>query len=140
MKAKECRSVQDVTRWLASKGFTPSENAFVDHVDRVHGSTSLHYKTIRNGALVFAKDFQGRLAIDVNDNDVDDDAMPFDDEREALTWLYRKILTVFGPRGYGVLDELFFDGFGWIKEWPADNHPISGHDGHLHAGFQKLRW
>jgi hypothetical protein len=140
MKLKDCRSVKEITEWMRSRGFTPGENAYVDRVDPVHGSTSLHYKTIVKGAVVFARDKQGNLAIDVNDNDVRDDKMPFDNEHEALLWLYNKMLTVFGPRGYDVLDEMFFNGLGFIHERPTNNHPITGHDGHLHAGFKKLSW
>lgn len=132
--------MEDVCNCLASKGFTPGENAYVGTVHPVHTSSSLHYRTIRSGEVVEAFQSQGRLAIDVNDNDLDDDALPFDSEHEALLWLYRKLLTFFGPRGANVLDECLFNGLGFIKENPTTNHPIGGHDGHLHVGFKVLKW
>lgn len=144
MKFSECRSVKQVGETMLSKGFTPGENAIFDLVERVHSDTSMHYKVFRDGKIVDGPlkngVRQGKLALDVNDNDVDDDAMPFDSEREALAWLYHKLLKVFGPNGFNVIDEMFFNGYGFIKEAPQSNHPIGGHDGHLHIAFKRNRW
>lgn len=83
---------------------------------------------------------QGKLAIDVNDNDVSDDRLPFDDEQEALRWLYHKTLSI-ARAEHWPLDEMFHDGFGYIKERGySHNHPIGGHDHHFHIGWYRLKW
>ncbi len=140
MKLKDCRSIKEVLKWMQKKGFTPGENALVGTVHDVHTDTSLHYRMIKDGQVVLAPSKQGRLAADVNDNDLDDDKLPFDSEHEALAWMYERLLEIFGPRGFNVLDELFFNGLGFIKENPTSNHPISGHDHHLHVAFREEDW
>ena len=79
-------------------------------------------------------------ALDVNDNDPMDDKFrkDFRTEKEALTFLYFRLLNA-AEKFNWPLDEMFFDGFGYIKEdgKPGDarNHPIAGHDDHLHVGM-----
>ena len=124
---RNCNSVVEVGKWMQERGFSPGEHPKFGGVDPVHTSTSLHYKA---------------QALDVNDFDVRDDHMPFDDEHEALAWLFKKILRVaqkHWPKS--VLDEMFHDDKGFIKERGFEhNHPIGGHAGHLHVGFQKKEW
>ncbi|MDQ3915104.1 MAG: hypothetical protein M3323_07205 [Actinomycetota bacterium] len=147
-RLKDCRSVWETGRWCQAKGFSPGEHKDFGgvHPGHTRGATSsptddsLHYQRIVDGRIQKAPDDQGTLAFDINDRDVADDVLPFDDETEALIWLYHKFLGALGPKGRDVLDEMFFDGFGFIKETPTDNHPIGGHDGHMHAGFKQERW
>lgn len=142
MKLSQCGSVREICEWLQAKGISPGENAYVGAVHPVHTASSLHYKTVKDGAIVTAPQNQGRLAIDVNDNSVGDDDFrkDFKNETEALTFLWHRLMAVFGPDGYDVVDECFFGPFGFIKEDPDRNHAIGGHDTHLHVGFKKLRW
>ncbi len=63
-------------------------------------------------------------------------------ESEALKWLYHRTLQHARehPRQLP-LDEMFHDGLGYIVEYGPDvNHPIGGHDGHLHVGLQHRSW
>ena len=124
---RDCQSIVQVGQWMQSKGFSPGEHPKFGGVAPVHSNTSLHYKA---------------QALDVNDRDIEDDHMPFDDEHEALSWLYAKILKVAEKHWPdGVLDEMFHDKKGYIKERGFDqNHPIGGHSGHLHVGFQRKVW
>lgn len=139
-KLRNVRSVKELGVWMQKQGFTPGENAHFGRVHAVHTSTSLHYKRMRNGVPTKRQDLQGNLALDVNDNDVKDDKMPFDDEGEALRWLYEKILSVARARKWP-LDEMFHGNKGFIKEKGyGHNHPISAHDHHLHVAFYKARW
>ena len=140
MRLREVSSVKELGEWMQEKGFSPGENALFGTVHAVHTSSSLHYSVVSGGKVVKKANLQGRLALDVNDNDVDDDALPFDDEGEALRWLYSKILEV--ARIYHwPLDEMFHGARGYIKERGyAHNHAISGHDHHLHVGFYKEKW
>lgn len=130
MKLAEVRGVVALGKWMQSKGFSPGEHPQFGGVHPVHTSTSLHYKG---------------LALDVNDRDVRDTLMgnrpgQFKTEVAALRWLYGRILGVAEAKKWP-LDEMFFDGFGFIKERGYDhNHPIGGHDGHLHVGFWKGKW
>lgn len=159
MKLREVRNVDEYLTWLDARGFRPGENVLTGTPTKpgivypVHGETSLHYKVIKNGQVVdgprrnityqgrVVSTRQGKLAVDVNVLTVDLGKMPFDSETEALRWLFTKSLTVLGPEGHDVLDEMFFDGLGFMKEYgPKVNHPIGGHDGHLHQGFKVLRW
>lgn len=140
MKLKECNSVKEVGKWMQEKGFTPGENALFGGVHPVHTSSSLHYSVVKSGKVVKQANLQGRLALDVNDNDVRDDRLPFDNEGEALRWLFSKLLEV--ARIYHwPLDEMFHAGRGFIKERGyGHNHPISNHENHLHVGFFKESW
>lgn len=126
MKLREVNSVVQLGRWMQDKGFSPGEHPKFGGVNPVHTSTSLHYKS---------------LALDVNDRDVDDTVKgQFKSEHEALKWLYGRILGVAEVQGWP-LDEMFFNGWGFIKERGYDhNHAIGGHDGHLHVGFSKKEW
>lgn len=152
---RECRDIEAIVVWLRERGISPGENAFAGVVNPVHTGTngewgSLHYRTVRDGRIVVATKKmvrgvntpQGTLAIDINDNDVRDDKFrrQFRTESECLTFLYHRFVAVFGPEGYDVLDEAFHGGFGFLKEDPDRNHPISGHGGHFHAGFKQLAW
>lgn len=158
---RDCEGVEDYCRVLQHKGISPGENAFVGVVYPVHSGwqdktwSSGHFKVRRDGQEVVAPKTkplrnplgqivetpQGKLAVDVNDNSVADDHLPFDDETEALNWLYDKTFDVFGPRGFNVLDEIFFAGRGWVKEDSGNhNHPQPGHTTHLHVRFKKLYW
>ena len=84
---------------------------------------------------------EGR-ALDVNDNDPIDDEFrkQFRTEKEGLTFVYFRLLHAAGKFEWP-LDEMFFNGFGYIKEQgapgEAPNHPITGHDDHLHIGLTK---
>ena len=152
-------STKEYVEWLRKRGITPGENKHAGTVFPVHTGTngdwgSLHYRTVRDGRIVVAEKKlvthngrqimtpQGDLALDINDNDVRDDKFrrQFRTESEALTFLYHRTVAVFGPDGYDVLDEAFHGGFGFLKEDPDRNHPISGHATHFHAGFKQRAW
>lgn len=159
MKFDECLGVGDVVRTLKQKGIAPSENALVGTVYPVHTGVedqswgSYHYKTWRNGKMVVATKKsvlyngrrimtpQGTLGVDINDNDLRDDHRPFDSERECLDWVYDKFFNVFGPRGYDVIGELFFNNRGYKRiHGPKVNVAIPNHTGHAHVGFIRGRW
>lgn len=126
MRLRECKSVVDVGKWLQSRGFSPGEHSRFGGVNPVHTEGSLH---------------DVDQALDVNDRDVKDTAKgQFSSEHEALKWLYGRILGMAESKGWP-LDEMFFSDWGYIKERGYDhNHPIGGHDGHLHVGFSKKSW
>src|SRR5918996_1203547 len=79
-------------------------------------------------------------ALDVNDTDPMDDGFrkDFRTEREALQFLYFRLLHAAEKFGWP-LDELFFAGFGYIKEegrpTEAPNHPVPNHENHLHVAL-----
>ena len=79
-------------------------------------------------------------ALDVNDNDPMDDTFrrDFRTENEALTFMYFRLLSAAAKFNWP-LDEMFFNGFGYTKEQgepdAAPNHPITGHETHLHIGM-----
>jgi hypothetical protein len=69
---------------------------------------------------------EGR-ALDVNDNDPMDDSFRrhFRNEKEALTFLYFRLLNAAAMFDWP-LDEMFFNGFGYIKEQgKPDEAPIT---------------
>lgn len=134
MKLRGVYSVVGLGRWMQERGFSPGEHPAFGGVSNTHtrGATSspnddsLHYS---------------QRALDVNDRDVDDTVRgQFSSEAESLKWLYGRILTAAEAHRWP-LDEMFFDGLGFIKERGFDhNHPIGGHDGHLHVGFTTPSW
>ena len=129
MKLKNVKSVVQLGKWLQEQGISPGEHSKFGGVHPVHTTGSLHYRD---------------LALDVNDRGIDDTLIAgrrgFDTEHEVLRWLYGRILGVAEANGWP-LDEMFFNGFGFIKERGFDhNHPITGHDGHLHVGFTRAEW
>ena len=125
MNLKDINSVVKVGRWMQENGFVVSEHPSFPPLNRVHGVTSLHYEN---------------QALDVNHNvHSANDRKKWKSESEALKWLYDKILKA-SKRNRWPLDEMFFDGLGYIKETPTLNHPIGGHDGHLHVAFQQKTW
>jgi hypothetical protein len=110
---------------MQKKGFIVSEHPAFGIVHRVHSATSLHYE---------------EQALDVNHNvHSANDAKEWNTESEALNWLYRKIMQAAKNHKWP-LDEMFFNGHGFLKETPLVNHAIGGHDGHLHIAFQKKEW
>lgn len=119
---------------MASRqGPTTSEHPDFGSVHDGHTEGSLHYGGARNVAQMRRRGLEGR-ALDVNDHDPIDNR--FRNEREALTFLYFKLLRAADKFDWP-LDEMFFNGFGYMKEGSPDeepNHPIGGHDGHLHIG------
>ena len=138
MKLRDVQSIIDVGEWLKGVGITPSEHPEFGGVHDVHTKNSLHYGGAVDVADMKRRGLEGR-ALDVNDNDPIDDEFrkAFGTEKEALTFIYFRLLNAAAKFDWP-LDELFFDGFGYIKEQgepdDAPNHPISGHDNHLHIG------
>ncbi len=125
MRLEACSSVVDVGRWIQNHGFAVGEgpDPFGPISQTAHVPNSLHYQL---------------RALDVNYYDRERWAT----EPEALTWLYNKILRVEQrhPKQWP-LDELFFNGWGYMKEYGVDvNHPIGAHDNHLHVGFKANAW
>lgn len=124
LRLKDCRNVREVGKWAQSKGYRVGEHPAFGGVHPVHTSGSLHYVA---------------QALDINDDGATDEEL-FDNETESLAWLYHKILGVARAQNWP-LDEMFFNGFGFIKELGyGANHPILGHDGHLHVGFKVKSW
>lgn len=142
-------SVTAVGMWLRRHGLTPSENRTFGGVDPVHSATSLHYQKDRKGS--FAPDKQGNLALDVNDISVVDTAFyrlrrghwrfwKPQTEAAALGYAFDRLLATARTKGWP-LDEMFFHQRGFrIETGFGANTPISGHDGHLHVGFQNSEW
>jgi len=144
MKLPEVESIIDLGTWLQSVGITPSEHPDFGGVHDVHTKGSLHYGGADNVADMKRRGLQGR-ALDVNDNDPMDDKFrkDFPTEKEALTFIYFRLLHA-AARFDWPLDEMFFDGFGYRKEQgkpdEAPNHPITGHDTHLHVGMTAVKF
>lgn len=146
MRLAKCRGTYDVGQWLLSKGITPSEHRGYGGVDRVHGSTSLHYQLDQKGA--FPAGYQGNLALDANDNDVSSEKWGRKLRRKFGLWTevatlkmaYRMIKRM-ARRKRWPLDEMFVDGLGFMVEYGYDrNRPIGNHETHLHIGFSRSRW
>jgi hypothetical protein len=141
MRLREVKSIVDLGHWLHSKGVTPSEHPDFGGVSDVHTKGSLHYGGGIDVADMKRRRLKGR-ALDVNDNSPLDDKFKkqFRNEKEALTFLYFRLLHG-AARFNWPLDELFFNGFGYIKEdgkpGSARNHPITGHEDHLHIGVTR---
>ncbi len=141
MTLREVKSVVDLGKWLLSKGITPSEHPEFGGVHDVHTKGSLHYGGGIDVADMTRRRLKGR-ALDVNDISPLDDKFrkQFRTETEALTFLYFKLLNG-AAKFTWPLDEMFFNGFGYIKEegkpGVAPNHPITGHDDHLHVGMTR---
>ena len=140
MRLRTVKSVIELGEWMQLKGYSPGEHPRFGGVHDVHTPGSLHYGKARNEAERQRLKFPG-LALDVNDRDVTDTRKgQFKSEGEALKWLYMRILQVADDFDWP-LDEMFFDGYGFIKERGFDfNHAITGHDGHLHVGFERKDW
>jgi len=124
MRLRAVRSVVDYGKWAQQHGFIVGEGpAPFGPIDPdAHSETSLHYI--------------GR-ALDINWRS----GGRFASERDALTWLYHRTKRHrrFHPRW--PLDELFFNGFGFIKERGVGvNYPIDHHEDHLHIGFMERSW
>lgn len=139
MRLREVKSVIDLGTWLQDTGITPSEHPSFGGVHDVHTNGSLHYGGADDVADMKRRRLECR-ALDVNDNDPMDDKFRKDflTEKEALTFLYFRLLNA-AAKFHWPLDEMFFNGFGYIKEQGepdvAPNHPITGHDTHLHIGM-----
>ena len=126
MKLGSVKSVVQLGNWLEEFGFTPGEHPKFGGVDPVHSATSLHYVG---------------QALDVNVRTLKKEVKQrFKNEEAALQWLYGRILGVAEAKDWP-LDEMFFNGYGFLKERGYNhNHPIGGHDGHLHVGFSRKAW
>jgi hypothetical protein len=123
MRFREVRSIVQLGHWMEKRGFIVSEHPSFGVVHKVHSKNSLHY--------------EGK-ALDVNHNvHAGHENREWRNEKQALSWLYKELLS---KRRSWPLDELFFDGRGFLKEIPNDNHPVGGHDDHLHVGFTKKTW
>ena len=144
MRLREVESIIDLGTWLRGTGITPSEHPRFGGVHDVHTKGSLHYGGADNVADMTRQGLEGR-ALDVNDNDPMDDQFrrDFRTEKEALTFIYFRLLHAAAQFDWP-LDEMFFDGFGYIKEQGkpdvAPNHPITGHDDHLHIGVTEANF
>jgi hypothetical protein len=144
-KLRNVKGVKELGEWMQDSGLTPGENRFFGEVRDVHTEGSRHYQEVKNGAIVIAPNKQGCLAIDLNDFSVADDikmgkAAGFKNETEALDYVYSRIHTIAEDEGWP-LNELFFAGRGFIKELGFRvNHPVRGHDTHLHVAFDKETW
>lgn len=144
MRLQEVESIVDLGKWLQSVGITPSQHPNFGGVDDVHTKGSLHYGGADNVADMKHQGLQGR-ALDVNDNDPMDDEFrkDFPTEKEALTFIYFRLLHA-ASRFDWPLDEMFFDSFGYRKEQgkpdDAPNHPITGHENHLHVGVVAVKF
>ena len=144
-KLRQVKGIRELGKWLQESGLTPGENRFFGEVHPVHSETSLHYRETKDGAVRVAANRQGTLAIDLNDVSVADDikngkAAGFKTETEALDYVYSRIHTIAEEEGWP-LNEMFFARRGFIKESGYRvNHPIGGHDGHLHVAFDRETW
>lgn len=125
MRIREVKTIVQLGHWLEQRGFIVSEHPSFGTVHKVHSRGSLHY--------------QGK-ALDVNHNvHLADRGREWNSERQALTWLYKHLLDSAKEHSWP-LDELFFRNKGFLKETPRDNHPVGGHDEHLHVGFSQKTW
>ena len=145
MKIRDVKGIKQLGNWMQERGLTPGENHFFGVVNPVHSETSMHYRERKNGTIRVAPNKQGDLAIDLNDRDVSDDikkgkAAGFKSETDALEYVYSRIHTTAEEEGWP-LNEMFFAGRGFLKETGYRvNHPISGHDTHLHVAFDSETW
>jgi len=122
---RSVRSVVDYGDWATRQGFIVGEGPkpFGPIDPDAHSETSLHYDL---------------RALDINYRDGTGN---WGSEREALTWLYKRTLRYRRRHPRWPLDEMFFNGFGFIQERGVGvNYPISNHEDHLHIGFMERRW
>jgi hypothetical protein len=152
MRLSRIKNTKQLCQWFRDHGLTPSENAHVDHVDRVHTSGSWHYKTTASNGITYEpSNYQGTCGIDLNDNDVSDTKFhrvrrgdwklwrPAS-ETEALRFAYKRVLRVARRKNWP-LAEAFFNGLGFKDDTGYSvNRPIGGHDTHDHFGFTRDRW
>ena len=117
---RNAHTITDAGWWIQGRGFAVAEGPDpFGPVNQVHAPGSLHYKD---------------QAFDVNYGGGGE----WETEREALLWLYQFILQFRVKHPRWPLDEMFFDGRGYLKEYgPTVNHPITGHDTHLHIGWER---
>jgi hypothetical protein len=145
MKIRDVKSVEQLGKWMQERGLSPGENRLFGGVHPVHSDTSLHYRQHKNGSVQVAPNKQGDLAIDLNDQSVADDikkgrAAGFKTEADALDYVYSRIHTTAEEEGWP-LNEMFFSNRGFIKETGFQtNHPITGHEDHLHVAFDAEKW
>ncbi len=125
MILKEAHSVEQYGEWAVSKGFTVTEGpGRFGPVHSVHVEGSLHYVDRALDIHYYPKT-----------------GSKWATESAALNWLYRRTLQFKNSNTSFPLDEMFFNGFGYVKELrTSDNHPIGGHDSHLHVGWTKTDW
>jgi hypothetical protein len=128
---------------------TPGESSDFGIVHAVHTVGSMHYRHGTKANLLSNK--QGNLAIDLNDTGVSDTwfyrlrrrewkLWKPASEQEALRFVYHKVLKAAKKNGWP-LEEIFHNGFGYIVERGYGiNHPISGHDNHLHIACYRHDW
>lgn len=124
MRLRRVNGVLPFGNWMDDLGYTVGQGPGIyGPVDPdAHVATSLHYK-------------DPSQAYDVNFGSSGPD------ENEALRELYRRVLRFKRRHPRFPLDEMFFNGFGYMKEYGVDvNHPIEGHDTHLHVGFSVYQW
>src|ERR687892_535536 len=139
----ECGSARSGRRWTwggGSKAWgsprrsTQPSEVCTTSTPMGHSTTAGHRTSPR-----CADGLKGK-ALDVNDTDPMDDGFrkDFRTEREALQFLYFRLLHAAEKFGWP-LDELFFAGFGYIKEegrpTEAPNHPVPNHENHLHVAL-----
>lgn len=149
--------VKQLLGWMMFKGLSPGENAHVGPVHRVHTfPSSWHYqiynpvmKRIQLGPSIVVlgeSTPQGRLGIDLNDNDLKDDRFKqvklgkFKDEADVLNHVYDRLAEVAKKENWP-LAEMFFADRGYKREngWKV-NVKVPNHDDHLHAGFYLPHW
>jgi hypothetical protein len=112
---REVESIIDLGPWLQGTGITPSEHPSFGGVHDVHTKGSLHFGGADNVADMKRQGLEGR-ALDVNDNDPMDDQFRGDFRtEEALTFIYFRVLSAAALFKWP-LDEMFFNGLGYIKE------------------------
>ncbi len=113
MRLRDVKTIVQFGKWMDERGFRVTEgpDPFGPVTPGVHVASSLHYKD---------------LAFDVT---------PRDTEIANLRQLYDHVLRFRTNNPKWPLDEMFYDGLGFVKEDPLVNHPILGHDSHLHIGF-----
>lgn len=166
MKLSNVHSVTELGDWFQRRGLSPGENFAFGIVSPVHVGCpaeppvdwrSVHY---HKGSLASLgpkrlvrgiETPQGNCAIDLNDDSVADDKFHRlirgqwriwkpSNETESLLFIYGRILAA-AQKHHWPLYEMFFDGHGFMQSYGYSvNHPITGHDTHLHVGFARHSW